>query len=336
MAYFGTRSIVNLMTIFLFALASYQIGLSSHCASSSLNYSSTHHIDDNDEVKIASLQQKSIATSRASVQESQPTCGVLFFYHIPSTGGSTINTWLGKYTPEKFGNSTYYTYWMPDFRKQKGWHDRHDKSEQRFISGMDRKVIPELQPYEWRISHAHINSLHLNISEDVLYRWRSSIESQGCRLFNTIVFRDPLSHTLSLYKAADRKNSTQSEWAKHLHSATDRGMWSTQLDFFLYNRGRRNPYNLPKEEKVKRAMELLERHFDLVVVSNHEYYMKRVLEVTGWNYQKMRSRNVYHIENVFSKREVEDLMKSIRENGDVDFIDAVKMKFEGYLSQYGV
>ncbi len=336
MTYSGKRTIINLLPVFFFALASYQTGISFRCASTSLINSSSLHVENNDPVKVSSPHVKSSATSRASLQESHRTCGVIFFYHIPSTGGSTINTWLGKYTPKKFGNSTYYTYWEPDFKKEKGWHDEHDKSEQRFVSGMDRKVIPELQPYEWRIAHAHINSLHLNTSEDALYRWRTSIESQGCRLFNTVVFRDPLSHTLSLYKVVDRKNSTQSEWANHLHSSTDRGMWSTQLDFFLYNRGRRNPYKLPKEEKVKRAMEILERHFDLVVVGNHELYMKRVLDVTGWNYQKMKSRNVYHIENVFTKKELEGLVKLITENGDVDFIDAVKIKFEGYLSQYGL
>lgn len=35
-------------------------------------------------------------------------CGIVWFYHIPSTGGSSINRWLRKYQKPANGNITYY------------------------------------------------------------------------------------------------------------------------------------------------------------------------------------------------------------------------------------
>mmetsp|Transcript_18453 Transcript_18453/g.44427 ORF Transcript_18453/g.44427 Transcript_18453/m.44427 type:complete len:80 (+) Transcript_18453:3-242(+) len=67
-----------------------------------------------------------------------------------------------------------------------------------------------------------------------------------------------------------RKNSTQEQWTARLSERTGRGLWAANLDFLLYNKGRRNPYNVSKEEEVMRAIELLERHFDVVTVGNHD------------------------------------------------------------------
>ena len=178
------------------------------------------------------------------------------------------------------------------------------RSERKFMEGMNEHV-QNLKEDEWRIAHGHINSLHINETEHLLYEWRSTVEKQGCHMINTIMLRDPLAHTISLHKVITRKNSTWGEWVDYLKVPTGRGLWATNLDFLLYNKGRRNEYNASKEGKVQRAMQILDEHFDVVTVGNHNLFMSMVLNMTGWEYIKMPYTNSFKGELVFTKKRVE-------------------------------
>ncbi len=46
----------------------------------------------------------------------------------------------------------------------------------------------------------------------------------------------------------------------------------------------------------------------------------------------MPFKNAYHETLNFTKKEVEALYKSLVRNGDVDFVDAVKLRYSGHLS----
>lgn len=195
-----------------------------------------------------------------------------------------------------------------------------------------------------QVAHSHITSTYLNESEDLLYKWRSDVEAQGCQLINTIMLRDPLNHVMSLHKVIKAKNSTREEWTKFLESPTQHGLWNTVLDFFLYNNhglryhddypngpGGRNPYNVSKEEKVRRGMELLHRHFDLVTLSDHSLFSETLLKWTGWTPIDMPRTNVYKGALDFTKKEVENMQHLLLKNGDIEFIDQVKREYYGYL-----
>ena len=205
--------------------------------------------------------------------------------------------------------------------------------------------IQNLGSNEWRIAHSHILSTYLNESEDLLYKWRSDVEAQGCQLINAVMFREPLNHAMSLWKIIEQKNSTIEEWLEYLKSPIGTGKWGTVLDFFLYNNqglrdhedypnglGGRNPFNVTKEVKVKRALELLHRHFDIVTVADHATFVDKLLHLTGWPYLKMLNRNRYLKELTYSKTEIETLQKQLKQNGDLDFIDQVKYEYHDYLS----
>ena len=113
-----------------------------------------------------------------------------------------------------------------------------------FVSGDNggmNAFVRDLGPNEWRISHCHHNSLHLNESEYLLDLWRLEVEAQGCHFVGNVMFRESLSHTLSLYKHLRRYNSSKEEWPMHLTTKSDLGHWATELDFFLYNNLVRNP-----------------------------------------------------------------------------------------------
>ena len=101
--------------------------------------------------------------------------------------------------------------------------------------------VTKFKPDEWRVSHCHHSSLHLNVSEYLMSQWRSEVESQGCAFIVNVMFRDPLSHSMSLYKHIKRFNSSREEWNDHLNTTSEIGYWQTQLDYFLYNFLERNP-----------------------------------------------------------------------------------------------
>ena len=205
-----------------------------------------------------------------------------------------------------------------------------------FIEGMNAHV-ENLGPNEWRTGQYHLTQPSLNSTEDLWYNWRSTVERQGCQMINTIMLRDPLNHAMSLYKIVKQKNGTREEWMDHLKQASGTGKWSTVLDFFLYNIngpevGDRNPYNATMEEKVRRGIELLQRHFDVVSSGDHTEFMNQVLNYTGWKRLDMPHMNVHKRPLEFTKKEVETLYKLLVRNGDVDFVDAVKQRYGGHLS----
>lgn len=224
------------------------------------------------------------------------------------------------------------------------YHPEPEVCEAKFAQGVSEH-IQNLGPNEWRVAHSHVTSTYLNESEDLLYKWRADVEAQGCEMINTVMLRESLSHTMSIHKVIKAKNSTRDEWTEYLEHPTGMGRWATMLDFFLYNNhglryhddypngpGGRNPYNVSKEEKVRRAMELLHRHFDLVTLADHTLFSGTLLNWTGWTPIDMPRTNVYKKELNFTKKEVEHLQKLLQKNGDIDFIDQVKKEYYGYLS----
>jgi len=306
------------------------------------------HPDDREAHYTTSRRQVIGTNDRKTIQRTSLPydCGVVFFYHIPSTGGSSINNWFKKYTKPPFetlANTSYYELWAQSVRKDGSFNPNPEKTERHFAKGMDNH-IQNLGPNEWRIAHSHSLSTYLNESEDLLYKWRSDVEAQGCQLINTVMFRDPLNHAMSLWKIIDHKSSATEEWLGYLESSTGTGKWGTVLDFFLYNihglryhddypngPGGRNPFNVTKEVKVKRALELLHRHFDIVTV-DHATFLDKILKLTGWPHMNMLNRNRYLKELTFSKTEIEKLQKLLKMNGDVDFIDQVKYDYHDYLA----
>lgn len=163
-------------------------------------------------------------------------CGVFFFYHVPSTGGRTINLWLQGY--QKQYDVPYFTRWG-NIKGASSW-SAVPRVRTRFISGMN-EFVQNIGSNEWKIVQAHHNSFNIDENEELLYQWRSSVEQQGCHFVSSVMFRDSLSHSLSLYKHIKRFNSTREEWNEHLKNETGMGNWVTQLDYFLYNFYNRNP-----------------------------------------------------------------------------------------------
>jgi|EP01082_Thalassiosira_pseudonana_P005568 hypothetical protein len=79
-------------------------------------------------------------------------------------------------------------------------------------------------------------------------------------------------------------------------------------------------------------MELLKRNFDVVTIGDHDSLVKQVLELTGWDEIPIPYTNSFKGELVFMKKQVKNLQKLFAANGDLEFGDAVKMRYNGYLN----
>jgi hypothetical protein len=99
----------------------------------------------------------------------------------------------------------------------------------------------------------------------------------------------------------------------------------------LYNSLTRNPYHVSKEERVRRGIELLTRHFDIVLVGDHDRFYEIILKVTGWVGVGIGHSNSFNGELHFSERELYKIQRLTEENGDVQFLDAVKHVYYGHL-----
>ena len=81
-----------------------------------------------------------------------------------------------------------------------------------------------------------------------------------------------------------------------------------------------------------KTIELLHRHFDLVTLGDHKLFSSTLLKWTGWEEIEMPRTNVYKKELEFTKKEVENFVKKLQANGDIEFIDQVKKEYYDYLS----
>eukprot|EP00984_Skeletonema_dohrnii_P023170 scaffold12249_cov72-Skeletonema_dohrnii-CCMP3373.AAC.1 len=211
----------------------------------------------------------SMARSNYSINEAELpySCGVMFYYHIPCTGGATMNNYLLDQSNERNGTSEYFTHWRGRSRGQPlSWEGR-ENVQRAFINGVD-KLVQNISMNEWRITHAHQNSFHLNESESILSNWRAIVESNGCHFVASVLFRDALGHSLALHKSRSGNNVSREEWIDHLHTRDQSSLYgyTTQLDYFLYNKMTRNPRAVDAQVKVERALQLLARHFEIVAM----------------------------------------------------------------------
>eukprot|EP00957_Ditylum_brightwellii_P203428 15334570-Ditylum_brightwellii.AAC.1 len=266
------RSTTTMLLLFLMAFMGNQIGLNRNLQlPQHLQQQIEMHENDisaTDDTTLHQLAQIASTARSNSINEKELPyrCGVVFFYHIPCTGRTTINNYLTEQSTQRNGASEYFTYWgVPDKKKTASLKEQRENLQRQFINGMD-KLVRNISMDEWRIAHAHHNSFHLNESESILSNWRSIVESNGCHFVASVMFRDALIHLLALHKVQRTTNTSREEFIDYLNTTSQLSLYNleTQLDNFLYNKITRNPHDVDAQVKVDRALQLLARHFDIV------------------------------------------------------------------------
>jgi len=239
-------------------------------------------------------------------------CGVVFFYHIPSTGGMSMKKWLNG---------------VPNVRLMDGWCMKNMNSPEqketcsiKYEMKMDA-LIDGISPQNgWKTTQVHLRNYGLVQSDDSMSRWRTAVEEVGCKFISTVMFRDPLSHFVSIHSKMSKKQTV----AEIIHPKNYTKI--SQLDFFLYNLANRTITN--PDQKVQLAMDLLSKHFDYVFYENHDSFVDIMASLTGWERREMPKSNSHGGRVDYSKNEISSMLKGLKANGDTDFANAVKYKYE--------
>eukprot|EP00580_Thalassiosira_gravida_P009417 CAMPEP_0201646228 /NCGR_PEP_ID=MMETSP0493-20130528/33558_1 /ASSEMBLY_ACC=CAM_ASM_000838 /TAXON_ID=420259 /ORGANISM="Thalassiosira gravida, Strain GMp14c1" /LENGTH=132 /DNA_ID=CAMNT_0048121345 /DNA_START=32 /DNA_END=430 /DNA_ORIENTATION=+ len=110
--------------------------------------------------------------------------------------------------------------------------------------------------------------------------------------------------------------------------------WKSQLDGFLFNNNANNS-SMDTKEKVRRGIQLLRDHFEVVMVDDGRgqgNFAEEILRITGWSSQSLvKKATVSDGGLVFSKDLVSSYGKMSLKNGDADFIDAVNHIYHNRL-----
>jgi len=186
------------------------------------------------------------------------------------------------------------------------------------------KRVENIGPKDWNIVHSHSNGLALDADEDTLQSWRDIVEEKHCLFVAVAVFSDALDHSVQRTKQLFTDcQCSMTEFKEEIKVVMEDPLqWTGQLDHFLFNAGERAP--LEMKDKVKRGMQLLREHFDLVRLAGRADVTEDVLQITGLTSPGLaKEASVSDGELVYSKELISRFGKTSAANGDSDFIDAV-------------
>jgi len=184
----------------------------------------------------------------------------------------------------------------------------HEKCSKDHVKKMDN-FLSLLKNETWIFAENHIRNYGMSDGIEHVRRWKSNVESRGCRFLITTIFRDPLNHYLSLHQKLDPENIIG------------------QLDFFMTNY---KPLSdeIDGKERAKQAIDILTKHFDFVFYENHDLLTETILNVTGLPSQNLGHTNKNRGRKSYSKEGLSDILKHLNSRGDIDFINAVKYNYD--------
>ena len=121
----------------------------------------------------------------ASFSQRSGTCGILWYYHISKTGGSTVKSVLQQ-SAKTHGNDFIDLWWH--------WDSQYDWRSQ--IPIIESAVL-NAQSGTQTIVHHHNGGPMLISLVPQLIEWNRSLSSRGCRLWLATTVREPISHFIS-------------------------------------------------------------------------------------------------------------------------------------------
>jgi hypothetical protein len=186
---------------------------------------------------------------------SDETCKIGYYYHIPKTGGGSLVRYFG-HLPEVELLRYEATIHVPKENKTL-WYWEHQSSEDHW----EKFVVPQaLKPGKTLIAH-HWGRFGMLGMEKRLRRLRERAEAKGCQFMASTTFREPIERDVS-----------DEVFHRITGTGSARYLGDEQLRFFLLNSQRENarlPPDMAAREDVARdaldtAERILANHFDLV------------------------------------------------------------------------
>lgn len=265
------------------------------------------------------LVQMSSQTRKVDEANLPYKCGVIMYdHHIPGEGGDALDEWIRDMV-ESNDNVSFLS-------------SGEQESKESFINEVEGN-IQSLAPNDWKIIYSHRNGLGFDTDENILRSWRDIVERQNCHFVAAAVFSDPLDHSIKHTKKLFGECQCSMVDFKGQMNKIMEDPWTGQLDRFLFNVGDNS--SMEMKDKVKRGVQLLRDHFELVMVDGQADFTEDILRITGWNSRsQVKKASVSDGGLVYSKDLVSKYGKLSTKNGDADFIDAVNHVYHnslGYL-----
>ena len=276
-------------------------------------------------VVLPSLAQLSSQHTRKLHERNLPyKCGVIMYdQNNPGEGGDALNEWIKDMVESKYGASSFIS-------------SEDQESKEAFLSEVE-KQIQTIGTADWKIIYSHKNGLAFATDENILRSWRDAVERQNCQFIAASVFSDSLDHSIKHTKKLFAEcNCSMEEFKEKMEmGVTIPSMhpWTGQLDHFLFNSGgSSSKMDIPKQ-RVKRGIQLLRDHLDIVLVDGQGDFAEEILRVTGWSARKrVKKASVSDGGLVYSKDLVSGFGKMSTKNGDAEFLDAVQHIYHNSLA----
>ncbi|CAM9418931.1 unnamed protein product [Chrysoparadoxa australica] len=174
----------------------------------------------------------------------KPTRGILWYYHIPKTGGTSVDHHIDDFLKRREGNrvrkvALWAQMWnLPNVRGETPAETAHIKARMRMARC--QKALERIEAYvnsppnprePLLIVHQHLSCGGMVQMAPIMRRFRAMIESQGGAMHVSCLLRQPIARLVSQLNYA--RELTPEQWERSLLSNPN--MDNHQVRFLLYN-----------------------------------------------------------------------------------------------------
>lgn len=161
-------------------------------------------------------------------------CGILYFYHVPKTGGSSMDAFIHRIA--KAEGMPYINFWGDDPSEHVqgskpsygSCHSRsfHLKPTVAQIGKYARTLHPQTNPARVYVHHHHGGPMLTDFLPTIM-KWQQQLRSRGCNLWLTTVLREPKGRLVS---ALSYNHIPQKGWNAFLE-----GHQAPEVSYIVFN-----------------------------------------------------------------------------------------------------
>jgi len=270
---FFLASFLSFLSMFTFDF------LTSHSCPQSLNsenISSTTTFERHSDS--TSFQKTSEPQTFSLPKKPKPKCGILWFYHIPKTGGGSMEAFLEEGADKHHMKRPYPFFHGPDHGRKKSLPEHWKNINNR---------VDHQKKSRWLLIHHHIHVPPLcNVTQSTEFRkLESRMKKKGCGIYIISILRDPMSQCIS----SMGENLIDPGYATTY--ATQYGPLSMGWFFEFFINAFVENMRTPRQtvQSALNCLSLVDRY---VYISDIDLIQAEVLDLLGWKpFQSKKKRS---------------------------------------------